>query len=145
MMKRPWRFLRRRQRRPSTCCQGTGALLCGAAGLLKGVRATTHWSAFHLLEYFGAVPVNERVVVDGKLISTAGVTAGSTEPYISLHSCAVRVSPSKSNFPSNMSLIHLSTVVCRLRHQRRLSRQCATRSEESRTRGLRLRDGSRLD
>lgn len=54
----------------------TGALLCGAAGLLRGVRTTTHWSAFHLLEYFGAVPVNERVVVDGKHISTAGVTAG---------------------------------------------------------------------
>jgi len=54
----------------------TGALLCGAAGLLRGVRATTHWSAFHLLGYFGAIPVNVRVVVDGKHISAAGVTAG---------------------------------------------------------------------
>jgi cyclohexyl-isocyanide hydratase len=54
----------------------TGALLCGAAGLLRGVRATTHWSAFHLLEYFGAIPVNARVVVDGKHVSAAGVTAG---------------------------------------------------------------------
>jgi cyclohexyl-isocyanide hydratase len=54
----------------------TGALLCGAAGLLLGVRATTHWSAFHLLEYFGAIPVHQRVVVDGKLVSAAGVTAG---------------------------------------------------------------------
>ena len=54
----------------------TGALICGAAGLLKGHRATTHWSAFHLLPYFGAIPTDERVVVDGKLISTAGVTAG---------------------------------------------------------------------
>jgi cyclohexyl-isocyanide hydratase len=54
----------------------TGALICGAAGLLKGKRATTHWSAFHLLPLFGAVPVNERVVVDGNLISAAGVTAG---------------------------------------------------------------------
>lgn len=54
----------------------TGALVCGAAGLLKGVRATTHWSAFHLLEYFGAIPVNSRVVVDGKHVSAAGVTAG---------------------------------------------------------------------
>lgn len=54
----------------------TGALLCGAAGLLQGVRATTHWSAFHLLAYFGAIPVNRRVVVDGKHISASGVTAG---------------------------------------------------------------------
>ena len=54
----------------------TGALLCGAAGLLKGVKATTHWGAFGLLEYFGAIPVNERVVVDGKLVTAAGVTAG---------------------------------------------------------------------
>ena len=37
----------------------TGALVCGAAGLFKGIRATTHWSAFHLLPYFGAIPVDE--------------------------------------------------------------------------------------
>jgi len=54
----------------------TGALLCGAAGLLRGVRATTHWSAFHLLGYFGAIPAPRRVVLDGKHISASGVTAG---------------------------------------------------------------------
>lgn len=54
----------------------TGALICGAAGLLHGRRATTHWSAFHLLRYFGAIPVDQRVVVDGKLVCAAGVTAG---------------------------------------------------------------------
>jgi len=54
----------------------TGALLCGAAGLLKGRRATTHWASFHLLPFFGAIPVNERVVVDGEMVFAAGVTAG---------------------------------------------------------------------
>jgi cyclohexyl-isocyanide hydratase len=54
----------------------TGALLCGAAGLLRGKRSTTHWNFLHLLPYFGAIPVDERVVIDGSHISTAGVTAG---------------------------------------------------------------------
>jgi cyclohexyl-isocyanide hydratase len=54
----------------------TGALLFGAAGLLKGKRATTHWASFHLLPFFGAIPVNERVVIDGDWVFAAGVTAG---------------------------------------------------------------------
>ena len=54
----------------------TGALICGAAGLLKGRHATTHWASLHLLPFFGAVPVNERVVVDGAWVFAAGVTAG---------------------------------------------------------------------
>jgi len=54
----------------------TGALLLGAAGLLRERRATTHWASFHLLPLFGATPVNERVVVDGNWIFAAGVTAG---------------------------------------------------------------------
>lgn len=54
----------------------TGALICGAAGLLVGKRATTHWASLHLLPYFGATAVNERVVVDGNMVFAAGVTAG---------------------------------------------------------------------
>jgi cyclohexyl-isocyanide hydratase len=54
----------------------TGALLCGAAGILRGRRATTHWAAWDLLHYYGAIPTKSRVVVDGNYISTAGVTAG---------------------------------------------------------------------
>jgi cyclohexyl-isocyanide hydratase len=54
----------------------TGALLLGAAGLLRGRRATTHWASHHLLPLFGATAVDERVVVDGDYIFAAGVTAG---------------------------------------------------------------------
>jgi cyclohexyl-isocyanide hydratase len=54
----------------------TGALLCGAAGLLKGRRATTHWASHGLLSLFGAVPVDARVVEDGSLVTAAGVTSG---------------------------------------------------------------------
>ena len=54
----------------------TGALLCGAAGVLVGRQVTTHWSARHLMPYYGAVLVDARVAVDGNIISAAGVTAG---------------------------------------------------------------------
>ena len=54
----------------------TGALICGAAGVLQGRRATTHWAAFDLLRYFGAEPVDARVVVDRNIVSAAGITAG---------------------------------------------------------------------
>lgn len=54
----------------------TGALLCGAAGVLMGRQVTTHWSVRHLMRYYGAALVNARVVVDGNCISAAGVTAG---------------------------------------------------------------------
>jgi len=54
----------------------TGSLVLGAAGLLKGKRATCHWAAIEHLEALGAIPVSERVVVDGTIVTGAGVASG---------------------------------------------------------------------
>jgi len=54
----------------------TGALLLGAAGLLRGRKATTHWNARDFLPRFGAIETEGRVVQDGNLITAGGVTAG---------------------------------------------------------------------
>jgi cyclohexyl-isocyanide hydratase len=70
-------FLRERAaqaRYVSSVC--TGALVLGAAGLLIGRRATTHWNSHDLLAKFGAIPTRGRVVRDGNLFTAGGVTAG---------------------------------------------------------------------
>ncbi|MDH0865849.1 DJ-1/PfpI family protein [Mitsuaria sp. GD03876] len=54
----------------------TGALLLGAAGLLRGKRASSHWMAREFLPAFGALPDDARICVDGSLITAGGVTSG---------------------------------------------------------------------
>jgi cyclohexyl-isocyanide hydratase len=54
----------------------TGSLVLGAAGLLRGKRATSHWASRDLLAAFGAIPTPGRVVRDGNLFTGGGVTAG---------------------------------------------------------------------
>jgi transcriptional regulator GlxA family with amidase domain len=54
----------------------TGALGLAAAGVLRGLNATTHWLAHDLLKQFGATPTKERVVRDGKVFTAAGVSSG---------------------------------------------------------------------
>ncbi len=54
----------------------TGALLLGAAGLLDGLPATTHWSAYEELASYGAHPTEQRVVTAGRIVTGAGVSAG---------------------------------------------------------------------
>jgi cyclohexyl-isocyanide hydratase len=70
-------FLRRQavgaQYMTSVC---TGALVLGAAGLLKGYKATTHWLSLPLLPLLGAIPVEARIVVDRDRVTGGGVTAG---------------------------------------------------------------------
>jgi putative intracellular protease/amidase len=54
----------------------TGSLLLGAAGILDGLEATTHWLELETLRRFGATPVSRRVVEQGKVVTAAGVSAG---------------------------------------------------------------------
>lgn len=54
----------------------TGSMILGAAGLLRGRRATTHWHVVDDLARHGAIPTRQRVVIDGKLVTAAGVSAG---------------------------------------------------------------------
>ena len=66
----------RRRRRVSSPRYARARSCSGAAGLLSGKRATTHWASHDLLAAFGAIPTQARVVRDGALMTGGGVTAG---------------------------------------------------------------------
>ncbi len=78
-------------RRTTSVC--TGSLVLGAAGLLEGRRATTYWQCIEELRDFGAAPVAERWVEDGKYLTAAGVSAGID---MALHLVAEEVAPEMS-------------------------------------------------
>ncbi|WP_380178052.1 DJ-1/PfpI family protein [Kalamiella sp. sgz302252] len=70
-------FIRRKSEQASlTTSVCTGSLVLGAAGLLRGRKATSHWASLEQLALLGAEPVSERVVRDGNIITGAGVTSG---------------------------------------------------------------------
>ena len=54
----------------------TGSIILSATGLLKGKKATSHWKPINLLSEFGAITTRERIVEQGKFITSAGVSAG---------------------------------------------------------------------
>ena len=66
----------------------TGAFILGAAGLLRGKRATTHWAYHHFLPRVGAIPVRERVVRDGNTFTGGGVTAGVDFAFVVMNEIA---------------------------------------------------------
>ncbi|MEV1172480.1 DJ-1/PfpI family protein [Nonomuraea sp. NPDC049784] len=54
----------------------SGSFVLAAAGLLEGLKATTHWAILDMLRQYGAEPVSERVVSEGKVVTAAGVSSG---------------------------------------------------------------------
>jgi len=65
----------------------TGSVILAATGLLKDKQATTHWGAMKMLEKYGAKPVHERYVEQGKFITAAGVSAGIDMAIYLVHLC----------------------------------------------------------
>ena len=98
----------------------TGALLFGGAGLIHGKRATTHWASFHLLPWFGAIPVDDRVVVDGNWIFAAGATSGIDAAFRSCRRGARR--PGRPPHPARDRLRARAAFSERARLTRRLLR-----------------------
>jgi len=98
----------------------TGALILGAAGLLRGIPATTHWTAYDALAGYGAQPTEQRVVIEGKIATAAGVSAG-----IDLALTLVgriwgdEIAAKQSNSVSSTTRSRRTTPARRPRHRRR--------------------------
>jgi cyclohexyl-isocyanide hydratase len=109
----------------------TGALICGAAGLLKERQATTHWTARHLLPYFGALPSDERVVVDGIWSAPPGSQQALTGRCWWRRCSEARRPPKPSSSICNTCPSPLSTPGRRKRPRPRSLRACAHRLKTS--------------
>ena len=95
-------FLRNQAKTAKTVCSVcAGSLLLGAAGLLQGYAATSHWAYVDLLPTFGAIPTKGRVVVDRDRITAGGVTAASISACAWWPSSPGRRPPRPSSSASN--------------------------------------------
>ncbi|MBZ9848969.1 DJ-1/PfpI family protein [Mesorhizobium sp. CA14] len=125
----------------------SGALVLGAAGLLEGKRATTHWYAHDFLEEFGAIPVDARIVEDGNLITAGGVTSGidfglalvarllgkAEAEIVQLSLEYAPAPPFRSGTPAEASPAVLAEAKARLTGSRRVREEMFARWREERT------------
>jgi hypothetical protein len=100
----------------------TGALLCGAAGVLTGRQVTTHWAARSLMPCYDAFLADARVVVDGNIISAAGVTPASMRLWYLYLFYEETLPPRTFSSPSNMHRTLYSIVVLQKMRRLRFSR-----------------------
>ena len=106
MVDQAWLGFLRKQAQGAQLMMGvcTGSLVLGAAGLLRGYEATTHWSCHDLLAILGATPVERRVVIDRDRVTAAGVTSGIAARWRWPSCCMVANWQSASNWEWNISL-----------------------------------------